>query len=406
MAEAAIRAALEQGGAIRTAIVEEIAKTFQPGEPGLRAIEKAAGEVVRDKAIEAVTAVLKDPTSGLSTLIKDEYNRRADTEFPYRAKLRALSMDEWVSAWRDLVVDQDQVSWTLQAVEQNSSPATILALQAAHPENADLQQLRRASTARYAAKLSWKQLCLPSHGGSWDKLENFLMEKADSPLDNVKALARSLLVLLNLLDRRCTVVQSAKKTGPEKAAAQREHLLEFIHLAIKQCKRRTTKASASIPLGHELLLRDFAQDLILAEAALAAKGLGKRLAASDVSGAPSAKAPRYGEGSAGASPQVSARSSGSANQGFTAKKEPGDKPDREALLDTLLRELEHVVRTGSTKKIQEHVCKNCLFSGKGIVKRTLKHCKEQGNDCMLPCSKCTKAGRTSHLLHWMSECKN
>ena len=162
MAEAAIQAALEQGGAIRAAILQEIANAFQPGQTGDLAVKAA----VKDETIDAVASALKDPASHLSTLVKDEYDRRADAEFPYRAKLRGLSITDWVAAWRDLVVDQDQVSWTLQAVENNSSLATILALQAANPANAELQELRRASTARYAAKLSWKALCLPSHGGS------------------------------------------------------------------------------------------------------------------------------------------------------------------------------------------------------------------------------------------------
>eukprot|EP00959_Pyramimonas_sp_CCMP1952_P245408 5129252-Pyramimonas_sp.AAC.1 len=68
-----------------------------------------------------------------------------------------------------------------------------------------LQELKRATTARYAAKVSWKKLCLSARGGSGDKLKNFLLEKSDSLLDNVKALARSLLVLINLIERRCTV---------------------------------------------------------------------------------------------------------------------------------------------------------------------------------------------------------
>ena len=430
MAEAAIQAALEQGGAIRAAILQEIANAFQPGQAGNLAVKAA----VKDETIDAVAAALKDPASDLSTLVKDEYDRRADAEFPYRAKLRGLSIADWVAAWRDLVVDQDQVSWTLQAVETNSSLATILALQAANPTNPELQELRRASTARYAAKLSWKALCLPSHGGSWEKLKNFLLEKADSPLDNVKALARSLLVLVNLLDRRCTVVQSAKKTGPAKAAAQKAELMELIHLAIKQYKRRTTKASASVSLEHEVLLRDFAQDLLLADAALTAQAAaGKRAAASysDLGGS-AQKAPRTGDEPGGSASQASGRGGGGSGQASAANKKEGpvkkEAPDRKQLLASLLQELESVAKAGNTKKVQawvdkqyllsdvhksvmtaifrEHVCKNCLFGGKGVVKHSLKQCREMGNVCVLPCTKCTAAGRKTSLLHWIADCKH
>ena len=90
MAEAAIQAALEQDGAIRAAILQEIANAFQPGQAGNLAVKAA----VKDETIDAVAAVLKDPASDLSTLVKDECDRRADAEFPYRAKLRGLSITD------------------------------------------------------------------------------------------------------------------------------------------------------------------------------------------------------------------------------------------------------------------------------------------------------------------------
>ena len=122
--------------------------------------------------------------------------------------MRELSVADWTAAWRDLV-DSDQVSWTMQAVEQNPVLANIMALSASHPSNVELQELKKATTARYAAKESWKKFCLGTHGGSWDRLKNFPLEKADSPLENAKALARSLLVLIILIERRCIVAQSA-----------------------------------------------------------------------------------------------------------------------------------------------------------------------------------------------------
>ena len=267
--QAAIAAALEPAGAIHSAILAEIGKAFEQGQPGELAIAAGAAAAVNTHACACVAAALKDKDSEVYQLIQSEYDRRADETFPCRAKLRLLTVAEWAAAWRDLVVDSDQVSWTMQAVEHNPVLANIMALSASNPANLELQELKRATTARYAAKVSWKKLCLSTRGGSWDKLKNFLLEKSDSPLENVKALARSLLVLINLIERRCTVVQSAKKNGPEKAAAQRAALMDTIYQTIKQYKRRTTKTSASSTLEHEVLLRDFAQDIILGEAAAA-----------------------------------------------------------------------------------------------------------------------------------------
>ena len=55
--------------------------------------------------------------------------------------------------------------------------------------------------------------------------------------------------------------------------------------------------------------------------------------------------------------------------------------------------------------LQFHACKNCLMAGKGVVKHTLKQCRELKNPCLLPCPKCTSAGRTQNLLHWVADCK-
>ena len=428
MAEAiqtAIAAALAPNGAIHTAILAEIQKAFEQGQPGDLAIVAGATSVVNTCAVPAVAEALKDKNSEISQLIKSEYDRRADESFPYRAKLRELSVAEWTAAWRDLVVDSDQVSWTMQAVEQNPVLANIMALSASHPTNVELQELKKATTARYAAKVSWKKLCLGIHGGSWDKLKNFLLEKADSPLENVKALARSLLVLINLIERRCTVVQSAKRNGPEKAAAQRTALMDTIYQTIKQYKRRTTKSSASSTLEHEVLLRDFAQDIILGEAAMAVWDPPKRFcdapgpAGSQPTGGgaqPPAKVPRLStpaDGPAAAASPVA----GTDPKGTTQKKQ---------LVNTLLQELKVLVgKKTPPKKIQawidkqyqsddhrnamilvlrDHACRNCLMAGKGVIKHTLKQCREQKNPCFLPCTKCTAAGRTTNLFHWVAEC--
>ena len=409
--QAAIATALAPAGAIHDVILAEIKKAFEQGQPGDVAITACSSAAVNTLAVPAVVAALKDKKSELSELVKSEYDRRADESFPYRVLLRGLTVAEWTAAWRDLVVDSDQVSWLMQAAEHNPAMANIMALSAANPGNTELQELKRATTAKYAAKVSWKKLCLSSHDGSWDKLKNFLLEKADSPLDNVKALSRSLLVLINLIERRCTVVQSAKKSGPEKAAAQKAALMELIYNTIKQYKRRTTKSSASVGLDHEVLLRDFAQDIILGEAVMAANGP----AAPGSWPGPSGSQPDDG-----APPSKAPRLSAAAAASDAA-------PSKVQLVTSLLKELTAFVRTNPPKKIQawidkqaaaspahktamtallqQHACKNCLMAGKGVVKHTLKQCRELKNLCVLPCPKCTDAGRTQNITHWVADCK-
>ncbi|CAK0909944.1 unnamed protein product [Prorocentrum cordatum] len=424
-AQAAITAALEPTGAIMTAITAEITKAFNQGEVGDLAITVGAAAAANAHSVPAVVTALKDPASELSKAVQAECERRADAAFPYRARLRQLSVAEWEAAWRDLVVDADHLASTLKAAEQNPALANIWALSAANPGNAELAEPKRASTVRYAAKLRWKSLCFPEQGGSWDRLKNYLTEKADAPIDNVKALARSLLVLLNLTERRCTVVQSAKRTGPEKAASQKTALLPLMYHTIKQYKKRTTKASASVSLEHEILLRDFAQDLILGEAALVTSLATKRsFDISELSSGqglfeeedqPAAKAQRSsGAGPGGSSPAG----------GGTAK---DAAKDRKQLVSHLLNELSALIPNNPPKKLQawidrqcqvddahrsammtifsNHVCKNCLMAGKGIVKRTLRKCRELQNPCFLPCTKCTGAGRTTNVVHWMADCK-
>ena len=50
------------------------------------------------------------------------------------------------------------------------------------------------------------------------------------------------------------------------------------------------------------------------------------------------------------------------------------------------------------------ICRNCLLSRKGVVRHSLKECREAGHQCVIPCTKCTKAGRTDSILHWAADC--
>ena len=99
------------------------------------------------------------------------------------------------------------------------------------------------------------------------------MERAETSNDNlIKALARAILALYVLLEKRFTVSQNVKKNGPDKSANQRQDLMPLVYESIKSFKRRTAKATASVQLDNEVLLRDFGVDIVLGEAKLRIKG--------------------------------------------------------------------------------------------------------------------------------------
>ncbi|CAK0802644.1 unnamed protein product, partial [Prorocentrum cordatum] len=58
-------------------------------------------------------------------------------------------------------------------------------------------------------------------------------------------------------------------------------------------------------------------------------------------------------------------------------------------------------------QVSREVCKNCLFSGKGVVEHTFKQCRDLKNKCVLPCPRCVAAGRlTGDVCHcWSQDCK-
>ncbi|CAK0833856.1 unnamed protein product [Prorocentrum cordatum] len=283
----AMEEASKPGGKVYQAIVD----SFAAGQAGAQAVDVSAASA----STRAVSQALL-PAGEITAAISKEFDQRADAEYPYRAKLRSLTTDQWSAAWRNLVVEAGAATQAADAVAKDPAMANVLALQAAHPQNPELLVLKSAATLKYAARLKWKPICLPSFGGGSDRLPVFLQERADSQDSAVKALARSFLHVYSLLEKRHTVAQAAKKDGPAKAAEQRAELMDLVCFVIKSHKTRTTKASANSPLDTEIMVKDFGVDVLLGEAALAARGVPqKRPAAADRgsgSGGPSPKAAR------------------------------------------------------------------------------------------------------------------
>ena len=343
---------------------------------------------------------------------------RADLEYPFRKVLRSATPAQISATWSSLMVDPDHMLALSEGMHE-SGVAAILALQAAHPENPDLLRLKQHAAMKNAPRQKWKKLCLPSHGGGSDRLQVFLLERSESSGDNlIKALARAILALFFLLEKRYTVSQNVKKNGPKKSEDQRLELMPLVYESIKAFKRRTTKSTSAGHLDNEILLHDFGIDIVLGEAHLRAKGGGvvvrrkadfaddfsakarKMDAASSANaGAAIVQQPTtgkaHGKGSKSGSPGKESL------QGKLAAFVPGKSPDQiQAFVD------EHFQRDDSRKfmaEILRGLCRNCLLAGRGFVRHPLGRCRELGNKCVLKCPKCTEAGRPGHV-HWQEEC--
>jgi len=457
----AIQQSLEENGAIRLAIEANL--TTALGEQGVistrlsqvttyadeaakSAIERGLEEsgdihtkliqLVQFESSRAVVAAASPGgiiESAVEKLIRSEFDKRADAEYPFRAHLRSMTPRDFAAAWKAIVIDPDHMHALNEAMAEGSM-ATIMGLSAAHPSNTELADLKRHVTMKHAPHTKWKALCLPSHGGGADRLQVFLSERTQSPDHNIKALARSLLHLYLLVERRFTVMQNLKKSGPVKSEQERASMMPYMYEVIKAYKRRTIKATAAISLDDQVLLRDHGADLVLGHVKLSMKeDAKKRPAASSLPGVgePATKAPRL---DANPAPSRATAPAGTGSQPFlkpsnndsAARAGNGDKGAKKRSLEltaTLKAELKNFVVGKSSTEIQtwldskfglspDHrrsmgqlvrdVCRNCLHGGRGVVEHGLRKCKELGHACCIPCTKCMARGR--HEVHWADDC--
>ena len=362
----------------------------------------------------ALAAFLQGPVQEAIDKAKSEFDfdTRGDAEYPFRKILRGASAPQLEAAWQSMMVDPDHIQSLCEGINDNGL-ATILALQATHPDNPDLR-LKQHAALKNAPRQKWKKLCLPELGGGSDRLRIFLLERAETCGDNlIKALARAILALYVLLERRFTVSQNVKKNGPQKADIQRQQLMQLVYESIKAFKRRTTKATAVVPLDNEVLLRDFGIDIMMAESKLITKSGGgilkRELEASHHEGpakfGKSSGKPQSPSGGADSKGQTKGGKSDSVKEllhGKLAAFVPGTSPGQiQAFLD------EHFQRDESRRAMTEvmrNVCRNCLLSNRGFAKHPLGRCRELGYKCVLKCQKCVQAGRAGDITHWIEDC--
>eukprot|EP00959_Pyramimonas_sp_CCMP1952_P276622 5782118-Pyramimonas_sp.AAC.1 len=56
-------------------------------------------------------------------------------------------------------------------------------------------------------------------------------------------------------------------------------------------------------------------------------------------------------------------------------------------------------------QLVREVCRNCLFAGRGVQEHTYRVCRDLGNACVIPCSRCVQAGRAEDITHWVQDCR-
>ena len=266
--KALIAEALSESGPIALAISSTVAQAMVPNGPLEQPVHAAIDEAFAAASMTGGT---------IQKVADDSFNQKADAVFPFRAHLRGMTPRDFAAAWRALVVDPDHLAALSDAMSEGPM-ATIMALGAAHPGNTEIKDLKAHAAMRHAPKQTFKGLCLPGQGGGPDKLQVFLTERGESSDPNVRALARALLAMYFMIEKRFTVQQTIKKNGPEKAARQRLQMMPIVYDAIKSFKRRTTKVSASDTLHNEVLLRDFGVDILTALSRQAATVPSKRSA--------------------------------------------------------------------------------------------------------------------------------
>ena len=463
--EAITAAAAAPGGAVAAAAAAAAQEATTPDEDRVKAIVAEAittATAPGGLVAAAVAAAAQTATAGqtvtearVTEIAAERYNTAADAVFSWRADLRAMSTTRYKRAWDGLMASPEHEAAVLDALTQDGGPMlTLLGLQATHPENARLNErldeLQRQAVSAKLPKLKWKPLCLPQYGGGAHRLRCHLEDKAESPeaSTDVRALAKSCLAIMTLLEKRYCVLSSSKKSAIIKAEQQQRDLMPVIYHTIKAYKRRTVKSAASLPVLSEILLQDFGLDVVMGHlfavhsapqlfagspfastSAGAARSrdepAGKRPAAPPP--APPPKRPHLGTKAENqpSPPRGSANRWGrAAAAAAVAPPAPGTPPapSKKELVDRFVSMLSEFAPGKSPDQIQQwfderfsqagfksalqdvqrRVCKNCLLAGKGVFTHTLKACADAGNPCCIPCPLCVSAGRWAPK-HWMKE---
>lgn len=424
--ESKLTAALQPGGRISVAIEKVVGEAISKGVLKGGLIEAGAVGVAKDILKEALgpsgNATICAQQQANEAVRAASYEIQSGKHYPYLKHLRSMTPEKFSTAWKGLMTDPDNVDAVIAAMGDQGF-ASIMALSAAYEGNSELKRLKEAAAMKSAPKVSLKDLCLKARGGGPDRLLVYLAEKSEAKDADVKALARALQQIYYLVERRFTVAQSVKKSGPVKAEQQRQEMMQFLYQTYKAFKKRTSKATASLDLDREVLVREFAPDMLTALATMQTvdrRKLGDMAYVQDSVPASAKKrsAAALAEDAAGngvsfsdaAGPGVvSAKDEAEEKRRKLAQSFEGDLVSFVTSNPTATEGIENYIdgkfKAGGQSQramaaVLSKVCRNCLMHGKGIVYHQSKACPET---CKLVCRKCMDKGRGKQF-HFRRDC--
>jgi hypothetical protein len=343
-----------------------------------------------------------------------------DAQFPFRAYRASCDAEAWAFGWKKLMIDQDHLA---NAAEQMGDPAfaQVMSALASHPNDVQLKQLKEAASLKNAPKVSFKELCLRSHGGGPERFRGFMVDKSEDSSDpTVACIARWCLSLYLLLEKRYTSLRSNKRSSSDKIEGQKAELMTLVYHGCKFLKLQSRKAAARTVLESELLARDFGPAITfgLAKTALASHPVS--VAASSYRPDTSKRSSAFSEPAPVRikSEPVPREQSVSREQSVARSGPNGKKiavSDLKAELEAFARGrpaadiqnwIDNQFNSQSSRPIaatlMSQLCRNCLLAGRGIVGHSRAQCEELGNSPVNPCPDCAKGGKTEY--HWRAKC--
>lgn len=145
-----------------------------------------------------------------------EKKDKIDAKFPFRSFAKQCDPGAWSLGMKRFLVGRDAMS---NFAGQMGDPIV----------DSTMAALKDAVSLRSAPRSSWNALCLPSHGGGPGRFPSFVMERCDDADGVTAAIARKLLAVYTLLEKRLTSAASSKKSSPAKITDQRAELMNVVY---------------------------------------------------------------------------------------------------------------------------------------------------------------------------------
>ena len=350
---------------------------------------------------------------------------------PWFLVLKQASSDELLTALMKVKRRMDFTSTAQELADSlaaNDAMAAVLVHTAAISSAESLT--RKAMDAFVSSKcpsIKYKDLLLPSRGGSLDKAKRHFSELARAKDPIVAALASERDFLCDYIEKQVTPAPKRHQRNSVSALDPPEHVLVWLRYLFKSLSQRIKKAAARDE-GATLLVKAWYSDhLTLSQSMMHAHYANQRSNMSSSSGlvrAPQvASAPRPVNPRERAPPPTESASKRQRQnntpkgkgmgkalpryQPLPAAEDDGWTPQLRKLFvkpanadqaNQILFEAVMIDRQGVWKIFRKH-CRNCWAAGRGWIEHKLGECRKAGNVCIIDCFKCGPNKR-----HWLEDC--